>query len=139
MAAEAEHVGPVAEFAVGVGVVEVESGFDQPPGVVDAGGEVDVEAGAVVAHGGPASTREQILTVTFESEMGDRKIHSPRIKAAYDAAVAAAVEAAKGELLEGSLSTVLSRTTFDYRWAGASAEYAEMDVDWEEGDATESS
>ncbi|MBK6042663.1 MULTISPECIES: hypothetical protein [Streptomyces] len=83
-------------------------------------------------------TTKKILTVTLEFEMGDRKIHSPRIKAAHDAAVAAAIEAAKGELLEGSLSTVRSRMTFDYRWADASAEYAEMDVDWEEDETVES-
>lgn len=81
---------------------------------------------------------QKILTVTLEFEMGDRKIHSPRIKAAYDAAVVAAIEAAKGELLEGSLSTVRSRMTFDYRWADASAEYAEMDIEWEEDEAAES-
>ncbi|MEU7076738.1 hypothetical protein ABZ938_03000 [Streptomyces sp. NPDC046409] len=49
-------------------------------------------------------------------------------------AVAAAIEAAKGELLEGSLSTVRSRMTFDYRWADASAK---MNVDREEDDAVE--
>ncbi|MFE0089516.1 hypothetical protein [Streptomyces sp. NPDC058991] len=74
---------------------------------------------------------QKILTVTLEFEMGDRKIHGPRIKAAYDAAVMAAIDAAKSELLDGSVSTVRSRMTFDYRWADASAEYAE-DADWVE-------
>ncbi|MFD8386475.1 hypothetical protein ACFV2X_49615 [Streptomyces sp. NPDC059679] len=75
---------------------------------------------------------QKILTVTLEFEMGDRKIYGPRIKAAYDAAVPAAIEAAKAELLEGSVSTVRSRMTFDYRWTEATAEYAEMDGEWDE-------
>ncbi|WP_225804246.1 hypothetical protein [Streptomyces sp. NK15101] len=74
---------------------------------------------------------QKIMTVTLEFEMGDRKIHGPRIKAAYDAAVVAAVEAAKGELLDGSVSAVRSRMTWDYRWADASAEYADAE-EWDE-------
>lgn len=38
VAAEAEHVGPLPQLAVRVGVVQVEAGFDQPPGVRRKGG-----------------------------------------------------------------------------------------------------
>ncbi|MFI5522766.1 hypothetical protein [Streptomyces platensis] len=74
----------------------------------------------------------KILTVTLEFEMGDKRIHAPRIKAAYEAAVSAAMEAAKGELLDGSVSAVRSRMTWDYRWAESSAQYVDVDVEWEE-------
>ncbi len=64
--------------------------------------------------------------------MGDRKIHAARIKAAYEAAVSAAMEVAKGELLDGSVTTVRSRMTWDYRWAEQSAHHTDVDVLWAE-------
>lgn len=81
----------------------------------------------------------KVLTVTLEFEMGDRKIHAPRIKAAYEAAVTAAIEAAKQELLKGSVNTVRSRMTWDYRWAETSAQYTDMEVEWQEPDDVEDS
>ncbi|MEU5833967.1 hypothetical protein ABZ820_09805 [Streptomyces diacarni] len=77
------------------------------------------------------STRK-VLTVTLEFDMGDRRIFGPRVKAAYEAAVSAAIEAAKGELLDGSVSTVTSRMTWDYRWAEATAQ--DTDVEFADGD-----
>jgi hypothetical protein len=74
----------------------------------------------------------KVMTVTLEFEMGDRKIHAARIKAACEAAVSAAIEAAKGELLDGSITTVRSRMTWDYRWAETSAQYTDVDVEWAE-------
>ena len=74
----------------------------------------------------------KVLTVTLEFEMGDRKIHAARIKAAYEAAVSAAIDAAKSELLDGSVTTVRSRMTWDYRWAETSAQYTDVDVEWSE-------
>ncbi|MFI8997972.1 hypothetical protein [Streptomyces sp. NPDC053542] len=69
------------------------------------------------------------MTVTFEFEMSDRRINSQRIKGAYEAVVNAAVGAAKAELLDGSVSTVRSRMTWDYRWTEMSAQYADVDVE----------
>ncbi|MFF7142739.1 hypothetical protein ACFZB5_16070 [Streptomyces nodosus] len=76
----------------------------------------------------------KVLTVTLEFEMGERKIHAARIKAAYEAAVSDAIEAAKKELLDGSVTTVRSRMTWDYRWAETSAQYTDLDVEWSEDD-----
>ncbi|MBQ1113754.1 hypothetical protein [Streptomyces sp. C3-3] len=79
----------------------------------------------------------KVLTVTLEFEMGDRKIHAPRVKAAYEAAVSAAIDAAKNELLDGSVNTVRSRMTWDYRWAETSAQYTDVDVEWSDEDEEE--
>ncbi|MGW0788470.1 hypothetical protein ACWD04_09475 [Streptomyces sp. NPDC002911] len=79
----------------------------------------------------------KVLTVTLEFEMGDRKIHAPRVKAAYEAAVSAAIVAAKNELLDGSVNTVRSRMTWDYRWAETSAQYTDVDVEWSDEDDEE--
>lgn len=76
----------------------------------------------------------KVLTMTLEFEMGDRKIHAARIKAAYEAAVSASIEAAKKELLNGSVTTVRSRMTWDYRWAETAAQYTDLDVEWPEDD-----
>ncbi|MFC8064541.1 hypothetical protein [Streptomyces sp. NPDC057293] len=76
----------------------------------------------------------KVLTVTLEFEMGERKIHAARIKAAYEAAVSDAIEAAKKELLDGSVTTVRSRMTWDYRWAETSAQYTDLDIEWSEDD-----
>ncbi|MGI5352943.1 hypothetical protein ACQEU8_32900 [Streptomyces sp. CA-250714] len=73
----------------------------------------------------------KVLTVTLEFEMGERKIHTPRVKAAYEAAVSAAIEAAKNELLPGSVAAVNSRMTWAYRWADTSAQYKDVDAEWE--------
>ncbi|MFI5855726.1 hypothetical protein [Streptomyces parvulus] len=72
--------------------------------------------------------------MTLEFEMGERKIHAARIKAAYEAAVSDAIEAAKKELLDGSVTTVRSRMTWDYRWAETSAQYTDLDIEWSEDD-----
>lgn len=74
----------------------------------------------------------KVLTITLEFEMGNRKIHTPRVKAAYEAAVNAAVDAAKSELLPGSVETVNSRMTWAYRWADTSAQYKDIDAEWED-------
>ncbi|MGW0211240.1 hypothetical protein ACWDZ8_37685 [Streptomyces sp. NPDC003233] len=74
----------------------------------------------------------KVLTITLEFEIGDRKIHAARIKSAYEAAVSAAIDAAKNELLDGSVNTVRSRMTWDYRWAETSAQYTDVDVEWAE-------
>ncbi|MDT0460845.1 hypothetical protein RM550_34870 [Streptomyces sp. DSM 41527] len=75
---------------------------------------------------------QKIMTVTLEFEMGDRVIRGQRITAAYEAAVSAAVEAAKAELSKGSVSTVRSRMTWDYRWAELSAQYSDVEDAGEE-------
>ncbi|WP_327392563.1 hypothetical protein OG533_19730 [Streptomyces sp. NBC_01186] len=79
-------------------------------------------------------SQTKILTVTLEFEMGDRKIYSPRIKAAYESAVSAAIEAAKDQLLDGSVNTVRSRMSWDYRFATAATEYTDLEVEWPEED-----
>lgn len=81
--------------------------------------------------GGRMAT-QKIMTVTLEFEMGDRVIRGQRITAAYEAAVNAAVEAAKTELSKGSVSTVRSRMTWDYRWAELSAQYSDVEDEGEE-------
>ena len=65
--------------------------------------------------------KRKILTITIEFELGDRKTHSKRVQAVYDAAVESAVAAATSELLEDGLTEVRHRMTFDYRWAEQSS------------------
>ncbi|OEV08853.1 hypothetical protein [Streptomyces nanshensis] len=67
----------------------------------------------------------KVLTVTLEFDMSDRRNGSARIKSAYEAATASAVEAAKGKLLPDSVLMVRSRMTWDYRWAEATAQYSD--------------
>lgn len=73
----------------------------------------------------------KVLTITLEFEMSERKNHLTRIKAAYDAAVAAAIEAARPELLDDSLKSVTSRMTWDYRWAETSEKH-DISAEWED-------
>ena len=81
---------------------------------------------------------KKILTITLEVEVLERKTHFPRIKAAHESAVNAAVEAVRAELLDGSVGDVSSRMTWDYRWADSSSAYAggEVDDGWETEGAT---
>ncbi|MCL2552756.1 MAG: hypothetical protein FWE75_11510, partial [Actinomycetia bacterium] len=67
---------------------------------------------------------KKILTITVEVEVLERRTRAARLKAAHEAAVNAAVEAVRGELLDGSVGDVKSRMTWDYRWADTSAQYA---------------
>jgi hypothetical protein len=62
-------------------------------------------------------TTPKVLTITLRFDIGERNTHLPRIKAASDAVVAAATEAAKKALLDGSVENVQATTTWDYRWA----------------------
>jgi hypothetical protein len=57
------------------------------------------------------------MTISLEFDLGDRKIYSARIKSGYDAAVSAATKAVQQELLEGSVATVRTRMSYEYRWA----------------------
>jgi hypothetical protein len=59
--------------------------------------------------------RRRVLTITLEFEVVDRKAYQPRLAAAYDAAVSAAVKAVTRELLEGSVATYTSRMCYDTR------------------------
>lgn len=59
----------------------------------------------------------KVLTITLRFDMGDRKIHAARIKAASDAAVDAASDAVESALLEGSVAKVTATTTWAYHWA----------------------
>jgi hypothetical protein len=81
---------------------------------------------------------KKILTISLEIEVLERKTHFPRIKAAHEAAVNAAVDAVRAELLDGSMGDVSSRMTWDYRWADSSTAYAggEEDDGWEEESST---
>lgn len=59
----------------------------------------------------------KVLTITLKFEMGDRKIHYSRIKAASDAAVQAGTQAVQEALLDGSVDHVTATTTWAYHWA----------------------
>ncbi|MEV0115554.1 hypothetical protein AB0H77_20300 [Streptomyces sp. NPDC050844] len=67
----------------------------------------------------------KFLTVTLDIELGNRKTHAGRIEAAHQAAVGAAVEAIKGELLEDSVERVKSRITWGYRRGSQDLDYVE--------------
>ncbi|MBP2478206.1 hypothetical protein JOF53_007078 [Crossiella equi] len=59
----------------------------------------------------------KVLTITMKFEIGDRKIHAGRVKAASDAAVAAATAEVQKNLLEGCVENVTASTTWAYHWA----------------------
>jgi hypothetical protein len=61
------------------------------------------------------STRK-VLSINIEFELGDRKNGRVRLKEAHKAAVDAASGAVESALTPGSVGTVLSRMTYDYRW-----------------------
>ncbi|GAA0473536.1 hypothetical protein [Streptomyces olivaceiscleroticus] len=73
--------------------------------------------------------KSKTMTVTIEFELGQRQNRWRRIDAAYQAAVKAAVGAAKAELLDGSVSTVRSRLTHGYRVAGLFTQYPDVDAE----------
>jgi hypothetical protein len=72
----------------------------------------------------------KIMTVTLEFDLGDRRMFPARLRAGSVAAASAATEALKQELLEGSIGTVRTRMSYDYRWAEASSEQP-SDTEWE--------
>lgn len=57
----------------------------------------------------------KILRIILEFEVGGSKNHSGRLKEAYLAAVSSAGEAVRNVMLNGSVSHVTSRMTYDYR------------------------
>lgn len=79
----------------------------------------------------------KVLEIKLDFEMSDRKIYAPRIKAAYEKAVAAAIEAAREELLEDSISSVRASMTWGYRWAQTSSDFDLDESQWEDDDEGE--
>ncbi|MEV0443708.1 hypothetical protein AB0I84_28525 [Streptomyces spectabilis] len=67
----------------------------------------------------------KFLTLTIEIELGDRRTHAGRVEAAHQAAVKAAVNAIKDELLEDSVERVGSRLTWGYRRGALDYDYVE--------------
>jgi hypothetical protein len=81
----------------------------------------------------------KILTITLEFEMGEKKIGTARLRAAYQAAIPAAIEAVKAEIQAGNVAAVRHRVTWDYRWtdvAGQEADDAE-EPEWDEDEPGE--
>jgi|GEM_PF-2739244 len=74
----------------------------------------------------------KVLEIKIDLVMTDRKVYSARIKAAYEKAVAAAIEAAQEELLEDSISSVHASMTWGYRWAEASSDFDLDESKWED-------
>ncbi|WBQ04009.1 hypothetical protein [Kribbella sp. CA-293567] len=62
----------------------------------------------------------KVLTVKLEFKLTERKNKTDRLKAAYQAAVEAAIIAAQNELLDDSIESVDSRMGFEYRWLESS-------------------
>jgi hypothetical protein len=78
----------------------------------------------------------KIMTVTMEFDLGDRRTHLARLKSGYEAAASAATAAVERELLEGSVATVRTRMSYDYRYFGVAAEQTEsVDDEVEDEDA----
>ncbi|MFH8567187.1 hypothetical protein [Streptomyces sp. NPDC017993] len=67
----------------------------------------------------------KFLTLTLEVELGDRRTHTGRVEAAHQAAVSAAVEAIKTELLEDAVERVQSRIIWGYRRGAFDLDYVE--------------
>ena len=62
------------------------------------------------------SATPKYLRVSIDVQLSSRKQTTGRINAAADAAVAAAVETLKKDLLEGSVTKIVSDVEFSYRW-----------------------
>jgi len=77
----------------------------------------------------------KIMTITLEFDLGDRRIHQPRLKAGAIAATSAATAAVEKELLEDSVATVKSHMSYDYRYTEiteAQSESADPELDGDE-------
>ena len=79
-----------------------------------------------------AMATPKVLEIKLEFTMGDRKIYSPRIKAAYEKAVEAAIDAAREELLDDSISSVHASMTWGYRWAQTTSDFDLDESQWED-------
>ena len=76
----------------------------------------------------------KVLMITLDIEVGESKTHATRIRAAYAAAVEAAVEAVKKELIPGSVDRVTSRMTWGYRFLETTTSHEDITIeDWEDG------
>jgi hypothetical protein len=62
----------------------------------------------------------KVLTISLEFTLTERKNKTDRLKAAYQSAVDAAIEAARTELLEDSIESVDTSMSFEYRWIESS-------------------
>lgn len=62
----------------------------------------------------------KVLTVSLRFTLTGRKNQTERLKAAYNAAVGAAIEAAQAELLDDSIESVDASMSFEYRWIESS-------------------
>lgn len=58
----------------------------------------------------------KVLTITLEFEMGSKRVEVPRLRAAYQAAINAAVDAVRAEMQPGNVAAVHPRVTWAYRW-----------------------
>ncbi|MEU1896892.1 hypothetical protein ABZ512_00850 [Nocardiopsis dassonvillei] len=74
----------------------------------------------------------KVLEIKLDFVMSDRKIYSSRIKAVYEKAVEAAIEAAREELLDDSISSVHASMTWGYRWAQTSSDFDLDESQWED-------
>jgi hypothetical protein len=74
----------------------------------------------------------EMMTITLEFDLGDRRIHLPHLKAGAIAATAATTAAIEKDLLEDSVATVRSHMAYGYRYteiAEAQSESADPELD----------
>lgn len=79
----------------------------------------------------------KVLTIKLEFNLAEHKNHSPRLRAAHEAAVSAAIEAARAELLDGSIASVTTHMSFDYRWIESAGSQIDESFDWEDASVAE--
>jgi hypothetical protein len=81
----------------------------------------------------------KVLTITLEFKMGSKKVPVPQLKAAYQTAIAAAVDAVKAEIEPGNVTAVQHRVTWDYRWTDVTGQETDDTEapEWDEGEPSE--
>lgn len=101
--------------------------------------EANLVRGRMSPHGatrhpvdGAQMATPKVLEIKLDFMMSDRKIYSSRIKAVYEKAVEAAIEAAREELLDDSISSVHASMTWGYRWAQTSSDFDLDESQWED-------
>lgn len=75
----------------------------------------------------------KVFSIALEFHLGSNKTSKTRLRAAYDAAIEAAVLAVQAELLEDSIETATSNMAYDYRYLARSEEVPVELIDEEHG------
>jgi hypothetical protein len=74
-------------------------------------------------------TPDKVFTIALSFELGQHKASRARLRAAYDEAVTAAVDAVESELLPGSIVQASSTMAYDYRFMARTETLSRLELD----------